>query len=188
MEKQIQNDTVEPADDPPPAARRPPPPRPCRRRRPQAARRSGRPPPARAPGRRAIGSSRRPAIAGSCATRTPLFLKRSYGPRAYGSRESDSFAASENSRHGAVEHDRLCAQPRRERALCFEWELKSVNAKGLDLRLRLPPGWDELEAPAREARRPRCWRAARSTPTSTVKRANARAGRAHQRGRCSPRC
>jgi uncharacterized protein (TIGR00255 family) len=28
----------------------------------------------------------------------------------------------------------------------FEWELKSVNAKGLDLRVRLPPGWDELEA------------------------------------------
>jgi uncharacterized protein (TIGR00255 family) len=32
----------------------------------------------------------------------------------------------------------------------FEWELKSVNAKGLDLRLRLPPGWDELEAFARK--------------------------------------
>ncbi|MCA6107384.1 YicC/YloC family endoribonuclease [Bradyrhizobium cenepequi] len=28
----------------------------------------------------------------------------------------------------------------------FEWELKSVNAKGFDLRLRLPPGWDELES------------------------------------------
>ena len=28
----------------------------------------------------------------------------------------------------------------------FEWELKSVNAKGFDLRMRLPPGWDELEA------------------------------------------
>ncbi len=28
----------------------------------------------------------------------------------------------------------------------FEWELKSVNAKGFDLRLRLPQGWDELEA------------------------------------------
>lgn len=28
----------------------------------------------------------------------------------------------------------------------FEWELKSVNAKGLDLRVRLPPGWDELES------------------------------------------
>jgi uncharacterized protein (TIGR00255 family) len=27
----------------------------------------------------------------------------------------------------------------------FEWELKSVNAKGFDLRMRLPPGWDELE-------------------------------------------
>jgi uncharacterized protein (TIGR00255 family) len=28
----------------------------------------------------------------------------------------------------------------------FEWELKSVNAKGFDLRIRLPPGWDDLEA------------------------------------------
>jgi uncharacterized protein (TIGR00255 family) len=27
----------------------------------------------------------------------------------------------------------------------FEWELKSVNAKGLDFRMRLPPGWDEIE-------------------------------------------
>ncbi|MBN9603113.1 MAG: YicC family protein [Afipia felis] len=27
----------------------------------------------------------------------------------------------------------------------FEWELKSVNAKGLDLRVRLPQGWDDLE-------------------------------------------
>ncbi len=32
----------------------------------------------------------------------------------------------------------------------FEWELKSVNAKGFDLRLRLPPGWDEIEAPAKK--------------------------------------
>jgi len=32
----------------------------------------------------------------------------------------------------------------------FEWELKSVNAKGLDLRLRLPPGWDELETYAKK--------------------------------------
>ena len=35
----------------------------------------------------------------------------------------------------------------------FEWELKSVNAKGFDLRMRLPPGWDELEAAGQEARR-----------------------------------
>ena len=32
----------------------------------------------------------------------------------------------------------------------FEWELKSVNAKGFDLRLRLPPGWDDIEAPAKK--------------------------------------
>ena len=31
----------------------------------------------------------------------------------------------------------------------WNWELKSVNAKGLDLRLRLPPGWDAIEVPAR---------------------------------------
>jgi len=32
----------------------------------------------------------------------------------------------------------------------FEWELKSVNAKGFDLRMRLPPGWDDLEAFAKK--------------------------------------
>jgi uncharacterized protein (TIGR00255 family) len=31
----------------------------------------------------------------------------------------------------------------------WAWELKSVNAKGLDLRLRLPPGWDVIDAPVR---------------------------------------
>ena len=29
------------------------------------------------------------------------------------------------------------------------WEVRSVNAKGLDLRLRWPPGWDAIEPPAR---------------------------------------
>ena len=33
----------------------------------------------------------------------------------------------------------------------WAWEIKSVNGKGLDLRLRLPPGWDAIEAPARAA-------------------------------------
>src|SRR6201995_3693821 len=32
----------------------------------------------------------------------------------------------------------------------FDWELKSVNAKGFDLRLRLPQGWDEVEAFAKK--------------------------------------
>ena len=31
----------------------------------------------------------------------------------------------------------------------WAWELKSVNAKGLDLRLRLPPGWDAVESAER---------------------------------------
>jgi uncharacterized protein (TIGR00255 family) len=39
----------------------------------------------------------------------------------------------------------------RHGAVRFHWELRSVNSRGLDLRLRLPPGHDALEAPVREA-------------------------------------
>jgi uncharacterized protein (TIGR00255 family) len=35
------------------------------------------------------------------------------------------------------------------RGYTWVWEIKSVNSKGLDLRLRLPPGWDAIEAPVR---------------------------------------
>ena len=35
-------------------------------------------------------------------------------------------------------------------AYSFEWELKSVNAKGFDLRMRMPPGFDEIETVARK--------------------------------------
>jgi uncharacterized protein (TIGR00255 family) len=34
-------------------------------------------------------------------------------------------------------------------AYAWAWEIKSVNAKGLDVKLRLPPGWDAIEAPVR---------------------------------------
>src|ERR1700758_4175798 len=34
-------------------------------------------------------------------------------------------------------------------AYAWAWEIKSVNAKGFDLRLRLPPGWGAVEAPGR---------------------------------------
>lgn len=34
--------------------------------------------------------------------------------------------------------------------LRWTWELRSVNGKGLDIRLRLPPGYERLEAPSRE--------------------------------------
>ena len=36
-------------------------------------------------------------------------------------------------------------------AYSWAWELKSVNAKGLDLRLRLPVGWDAVEGPVRNS-------------------------------------
>lgn len=35
-------------------------------------------------------------------------------------------------------------------AYAWSWELKSVNAKGFDLRFRLPPGWDAVEIAARK--------------------------------------
>ena len=35
--------------------------------------------------------------------------------------------------------------------LAWAWELRSVNGRGLDLRFRLPPGWDALEPALREA-------------------------------------
>jgi uncharacterized protein (TIGR00255 family) len=31
----------------------------------------------------------------------------------------------------------------------WAWEIRSVNAKGLDVRLRWPPGWDAVDAPVR---------------------------------------
>ena len=34
-------------------------------------------------------------------------------------------------------------------AYAWSWEIKSVNAKGLDIRFRLPPGWDAVEVTAR---------------------------------------
>lgn len=38
-----------------------------------------------------------------------------------------------------------------EAALAWAWEARSVNGKGLDVRLRLPPGFEAVEAAAREA-------------------------------------
>jgi uncharacterized protein YicC (UPF0701 family) len=32
----------------------------------------------------------------------------------------------------------------------WTWEVRSVNGKGLDVRLRLPPGFEFVEFPARE--------------------------------------
>src|SRR5262245_4461271 len=35
--------------------------------------------------------------------------------------------------------------------LAWVWELRSVNGRGLDLRFRLPAGWESLEPALREA-------------------------------------
>ena len=45
-------------------------------------------------------------------------------------------------------------------AYAWAWELKSVNAKGLELRLRLPPGWDAVERRLRARAPPKRSRAA----------------------------
>ncbi|MEM9421205.1 MAG: YicC/YloC family endoribonuclease, partial [Pseudomonadota bacterium] len=37
------------------------------------------------------------------------------------------------------------------RALAWAWEIKSVNGRGLDIRFRLPPGFDALEGKLRKA-------------------------------------
>ena len=37
------------------------------------------------------------------------------------------------------------------RARRWHWELRSVNGRGLDVRLRLPPGFEALEPKVREA-------------------------------------
>ena len=46
----------------------------------------------------------------------------------------------------------------------WTWEIKSVNGKGLDLRLRLPPGWDAIEP------------ALRATASETLARGSIQAG------------
>jgi uncharacterized protein (TIGR00255 family) len=59
----------------------------------------------------------------------------------------------------------------------FEWELKSVNGKGFDLRMRLPAGWDELETFAKKRAAELLSRGTvyanlsvkRATPSSTVR-------------------
>jgi uncharacterized protein (TIGR00255 family) len=37
----------------------------------------------------------------------------------------------------------------RSASYAWTWEVKSVNAKSLDLRVRLPPGWEAIEVPVR---------------------------------------
>lgn len=45
-----------------------------------------------------------------------------------------------------------------DEGLAWIWEVKSVNGRGLEIRCRLPNGYDALELPAREAVQRRCKR------------------------------
>ena len=56
--------------------------------------------------------------------------------------------------------------------LAWAWELRSVNGRGLDLRFRLPPGMDALEAALREAAG-RAMKRGNVTANLTVKREEA---------------
>jgi uncharacterized protein (TIGR00255 family) len=58
-----------------------------------------------------------------------------------------------------------------ESGLAWAWEVKSVNGKGLDLRLRLPPGYDHLELPLRNLAAARLKRGNVSVSLALEKRA-----------------
>ena len=59
-------------------------------------------------------------------------------------------------------------------AYSWAWEVKSVNGKGLDLRLRLPPGWDLIDA------------AVRARAAGTLTRGSIQAGLTVERGGAPP--
>ena len=46
--------------------------------------------------------------------------------------------------------------------VAWTWEARSVNGRGLDLRMRLPEGFEALDARLARSRRRRRWRAGRS--------------------------
>jgi len=70
--------------------------------------------------------------------------------RAHLPRESDTISAGEIHAMALSSMTGFARSHGASGPYAFEWELKSVNAKGFDLRLRLPPGWDEIEAFAKK--------------------------------------
>src|SRR6266478_6570934 len=71
--------------------------------------------------------------------------------RAHLPRESDTISAGEIHAMALSSMTGFARSHGASGPYVFEWELKSVNAKGFDLRLRLPQGWDEIEALAKKA-------------------------------------
>ena len=170
LEKQIQNDTVEPSEDAPPptAAGAPADTNPTATTpRPGVGEKAARPScgacacggAAGPPGRRAVDHD---AAGGSALTPGRLSRQFRLQPERnstlaeIGLRSRRSFRVSKSLSFGEYYAMALSSMTGFARShgasgpYTFEWELKSVNAKGFDLRLRLPPGWDELEAFAKK--------------------------------------
>ena len=53
--------------------------------------------------------------------------------------------------HDAQQHDRFARTDGSVAGVRWYWEVRSVNGRGLDVRVRLPPGHDQLEPKVREA-------------------------------------
>ncbi|MEZ5900883.1 MAG: YicC/YloC family endoribonuclease [Hyphomicrobiaceae bacterium] len=67
---------------------------------------------------------------------------------------SSSLAASAIESEGLMALSSMTGYGRADGAaegLAWTWEIRSVNGRGLDVRMRLPPGYDNLDAPVREA-------------------------------------
>ncbi len=88
--------------------------------------------------------------------------------------------------HDHQEHDRICPGGRGNGPLSWHWEVRSVNGRGLDIRLRLPPGFEALEPRIREAVASASRAAASpSTSTSSARRRRRRSSSTRRRcGRC----
>jgi len=65
-------------------------------------------------------------------------------------------------------------------ALRWHWELRSVNGRGLDLRFRLPPGFDQIEPKLREAAQKRLVRGSVNATLSMQRDASAAAIRLNE--------
>jgi uncharacterized protein (TIGR00255 family) len=64
--------------------------------------------------------------------------------------------------------------------LQWAWEIRSVNGRGLDIRLRLPPGFDAIEPAVREAISKRVSRGSLSVSLNTERQAGASAVRLNE--------
>ena len=135
--------------------------------------------PAFAPTQPAAGTPRRAAASGFVnrrrfAFRKPVFLLGSCSKVAAISRKRIRNTMALSSMTGFARGHGVAG------TYAWAWELKSVNSKGLDLKLRLPPGWEAIE-PGVRARARRAVARQRVRQPDREPRGRRGAGGAHQR-------